>query len=129
MAGLADIVRSGVATAHRIVSTLEGPVQHFAWTGVGAYAAPTYASAVIRPAIISLEQKLRRLPGNVEVNQRASFILLVPVTNNGASGRREPVDPRDKFILPDGTTGPVLYAGGPLDPKTNNPFLIEVVLG
>lgn len=100
-----------------------------AWTGSGAYTAPTFAAAVTLPAIVSMEQRLRRLPDGQEVTQHASLLFLQPVTANGASGRREPIDPRDRITLPSGYTGPILYVGGPIDPSTDAPFCVEVVMG
>jgi hypothetical protein len=55
--------------------------------------------------------------------------IIGPVTANGAPNRDEPVDPRDKFVLPDGTSGPIVDVNGLLDPSTGRPYLYEVALG
>jgi len=48
---------------------------------------------------------------------------------NGAADRGEPIDPKDVFILADGTSGPILDTEGPRDPGKARPFFIQVFLG
>ena len=72
---------------------------------------------------------LVRTSTGADVVVRASVTFLTPLTANGAETRTEPIDPRDKIILPDGTTGPIVNISGPVDPDTGAPFLFEVLLG
>lgn len=127
--GLDAIVRSGVALANRITDSLQVDVTHEAWTGDDKYVKPTFAAAVTRSAIVEMRPRLRRLASGKEVMAYAVVTFLVPIAANGAAGRREPIDPRDRITLPDGFTGPILEAVGVTDPTTNRPYVLEVVLG
>jgi hypothetical protein len=127
--GLADTIRNAIATANAITSDLQVTVRHRAWTGTDAYSKPVYATAIHRPAIVDFRQRLRRDLNGQEVVQVASVMFLEPILPNGATGRREPVDPRDELTLPNGYTGPIIDVGGFVDAGTDAPFLIEIGLG
>ncbi len=43
--------------------------------------------------------------------------------------RQNPIDPRDKIVLPDGTTGPIVDVSGFVDQSTNLPYFSDVSLG
>lgn len=127
--GLDALVRSGIAIAKSITGSLQADVVHAAWTGSGGDGAATYATGVVRPALIEYRSKLIRSTTGAEVMQRALVTFLEPIDADGATGRREPIDPRDRITLPDGTTGPVLEVKGLTDPTTSHPYLFEVSLG
>ena len=126
---LADVVRSGIASANKAVKDLQTEVSHSAWIDFDSYGKPVYATAVIRPAIVEYSQRLRRRSDGQLVQQRASIVFTYPITANGAVGRREPIDPRDEIVLPSGYTGPILDILGLVDPKTKAPYMLEVILG
>jgi hypothetical protein len=126
---LDDVVRSGVATIDSITGSLQVLVSHEAWTGQSGTGTETFAAAVQRPAIVEKKAREHRL-SNGRVLQTVAYIaFLRPITANGAAGRIEPIDVRDKFTLPDGTTGPVIDTNAFLDPDTNAGYLHEVWLG
>jgi len=129
--GLADIVRSGVATAQSVTADLQDSVSHEAWIGHDGtgYAKPAYAPAVARPALVEMKQRKLRLADGSEVTQNAQLTFIGPVEANGAVGRREPIDPRDRLTLPSGHTGPILDVQGLVDTGTHAPYLLEVALG
>ena len=128
--GLADVVRSAVATANTVTAGLQAEVSHAAWIGNYTDGSDRIDTPVTRKAIVNLQATARRLPGGEIVQQKASVLFLEVVPPNGAAGRRaEPIDPRDQITLQDGTTGPILYVGGPLDPATGRGFITEVILG
>lgn len=129
MGGFSSIVRSGVAIANRLTAGLQVQVSHEAWIRDDGKGKPVYATAISRPAIVQPKSRLRRAPNGREVMQRAAIVFVGPVEANGAAGRQEPIDPRDKLTLPDGTTGPILGVDGLTDPKTNAPYMYEVALG
>jgi hypothetical protein len=54
---------------------------------------------------------------------------LTPVAANGTTGRREPIDPRDRLTLPDGAVGNILAVEGLGDPDTNHNYFYQVYLG
>jgi hypothetical protein len=126
---LDSLVRGAVAIASSATASLQVTVAHSAWIANDEYGAPQYATPVNRQAIVEYRQRLRHLRDGQEVMQRAVAFLLEPVEPNGASGRREPIDPRDKIVLPDGTTGPLYDVAGLADPQTNASYYHEVVIG
>jgi hypothetical protein len=72
---------------------------------------------------------MRRMANGQEVMQRATVTFIGPVTANGAVDRQEPIDPRDKITLPDGSTGSILSIEGVADPSTSYPYMFVVALG
>lgn len=116
--GLADIIRSAVATANDITLDLQATVTHYAWISADATGKPTYASGVARKAIVEHRTKTIRNATGQEVVGRHKLTFLVVPTANGTSGRREPIDPRDKFVLPDGTTAPIASIEGVTDAES-----------
>jgi hypothetical protein len=132
--GLADILRNGVATANRLTAGLQTSVLHQAWIGQDRFGVPTYAAAIERPAIVEFRQRLRKGFNGAEVMQHATILFLEPIAPNYASGRREPIDPRDKITLPSGYTGPIIDISGVIDPAPTgvdlpSPYALEIALG
>lgn len=119
-----------MALANTITAPLQVNVTFEAWVGSGDYGTDSlYAEPLALPAIVEMKQQLRRSYSGEEVQQRAVVTFLAPVRPNGAAGRREPIDPRDRITLPDGTTGPILDAQGLADPATGAPYFQVVALG
>lgn len=128
--GYDTILRKGVAILDQQTSSLQDTVEFYAWESSGVYGEPQYsAQPIMMQAIVEERQVLRRMMDGTEVAQRAAIIVPRPIPPNGAPGRREPVDPRDKIVLPNGFTGPILYVNGVMDPDTNAPYSYEIVLG
>lgn len=126
---LDSLIRRGVAVADRLTASLQPDVTHEAWTGQDGYGAATYAAGVARAAIIEQKQRLHRTSNGREVVTKAKITILRPITPNGAAGRTEPIDVRDRFTLPDGSTGPIVDIGGFTDAGTGRPYFAEVWLG
>jgi hypothetical protein len=127
--GLNSIIRSAVATADRVTKTLQDVVLHYAWTGTGIYGEPIYADAISRYALIEYQQRLYKLSDGQEILQKATVTFIGPISSNGASDRQEPIDSRDKIVLPNGYTGPIKQVNGIVDPSTSQPYMYAVVLG
>lgn len=106
-------------------------VSHAPWYGDGTtYREPLHRPIIPRLALVDFTQKLRRSSTGEEILQKASVTFLRPISPDGAENRREPIDPRDIITLPNGYTGPILdIAGGLIDPATNWPYMVEVILG
>lgn len=127
MPGLADLVRKGVAIADRVTGTLQVEVRHYACTGHDEYGKPVHSSSPVkRKAIVDRKQKLLRTGASDGNGGRGEEVLaqiyigfLRPVT----------VSTLDKFVLPDGTTGPTLSAEGFVDADTETGYYAEVWLG
>jgi hypothetical protein len=127
--GLDAIVRSAVATANRITGSLQTTVTHEAWTGKDVYNAPSFAAGVARPALVEWMPELQRGASEEQVRAKAKLTFLEPIAANGATGRREPIDPRDRLTLANGYIGPILRVSGLEDPTTTRPYLLEVWIG
>lgn len=145
---LVDTVRSAVATIHNIVQSFEAEVQHAVWVSADEYGKNMYGRVVegvavishdpygpnvaeTRTAIVELEQKAREVNGRTIVTH-AHLTFLVPFGPTEVKptpDRKEPVDPRDFIILPDGTYGPIVDIKGFVDAGTKAPFFVEVWLG
>lgn len=127
--GFDDLVRSGINLANTLTSTLQVTVTHEAWTGKDVHGKPSYAAGVNRNAIVEHKQRWVRGRDSNVIATMPVVTILGPITANGASGRKEPLDPRDRITLPDGRTGPIMDVKFIVDPDTGYPYMYEVTLG
>ncbi len=118
---LNDLIRSLVGVADRVTAPLQATVEHHVFRrhtakgGVEHYPEPDRV-----PAVIVLGQSRTGYNERGEVTPlRAVLIFPRPVT----------VSMHDKFILPDGTTGPVVSVDGVVDPGTGARYMSEVGIG
>jgi hypothetical protein len=125
-----ELLKSGIGLADTFTKGVQAAISLEQWTGQSAFGDPTYATAVSVLAIIDMTRKDKRRADGTLQAVVATLTILVPVADNGATGRLEPIDPRDRITLPDGTTGPILGApNAVLDPSTNRTLFIEVMIG
>ena len=117
--GLDAIIRSAITTAKTVTADLQASVTHEAYSGLDAYAKPTYSSGVTRKALVESKQRLIRTDDGREVLSQTKVTFLSPVS----------LSTKDRITLPDGTTGPILTVEGMVDPSTSAPYLLEVWLG
>ncbi len=127
--GLDDALRKGILTANKVTGSLQVNVVHKAWIDSDVSGEDVFDTEVSRPAVVEYRRKLVRNDQGEEVVQHASITFLRIVEPNGATSRREPIDPRDELTLPDGHTGPILSIKGVTDPDTSRPYVLEVSLG
>lgn len=127
--GLSDVIRAGVGIASTTFQDVKVPVVHRAWIAQAGDGEDTFASPVTRLAIVDQTRKMRYTKSGKLVMTTASIIFLDPIDPNGAATRQEPIDTRDSLVLADGSTGPIVSAGGVLDSATGRPFVNEVLLG
>lgn len=123
------LVRTGVALAHQITGDLQVVVEHEPWTGTDGYNKPTYGYVKKRKALVERKQRMVRTPTGEEVLSTCTVTILGTVKANGATGRQEPIDTRDRLTLPDDTTAKILSVEGLIDPTTERPYCYEVALG
>ena len=71
------------------------------------------------PAIVEWKQRAVRTRAGADTTSRAYVGILRPFS----------VSERDKVVLPDGTTGPILDMGGFVSRATGRPIFVEVWLG
>lgn len=132
---LDGVVRGVVKVAHGVTKSLQETVQHHAWVGQDGFGAPSgpgpdgYDFPVPLKAMVEQKLQLRQLGDGRLVKVKAKLTFLKVIAPNGAVGRDEPIDVRDKLVLADGTTGPILSDEGLRDPGKDRPFLIELWLG
>lgn len=126
---LDDIIRSGVTLADSLTTPLQSSITLQRWIGQDAFGKPTYATSEIISCIIEHRLRLKTLSDGRQLQARAVITIPRPLSANGASGRREPIDLRDKITLADGTTGRIVDVEGVLDPDTQRPYAIEIWLG
>lgn len=124
------IVRSAVDLADDITKSLQPTVAHSAWVGMDVHGTPTYAAPINRECIVEykIRDKLQSSTGRV-IQSQALITIIGPVAANGAAGRVEPIDPRDKIVLPNGQTGPIIDVEGVVDPDTDLPYMYQVWIG
>lgn len=127
--GFDDIVRSLVGLANEITADLQSQITIHPWTGSNDNAGPIYGTPYTISAVVEEHDRLVRLPSGQEIRQRAEIMIIQPIAANGATGRIEPIDTRDKIILQSGYTGPIRDVMGPTDPSTGNPYVYTVILG
>jgi hypothetical protein len=116
---------AGVSVATQALGLLE-PITHEAWIGhkPGGYAEPDFAVPVTRLALVQEGTNQKRTLGGDVITVRACISFLDPIAPNGAEGRREPVDPRDRITLRSGLTGPIVDApGSVIDTETGRRVL------
>lgn len=126
---LNDIIRKGVATAKSVTASLQADVTIEAWTGNDGVGGSTFASAVTLPALVERKQRMVRNSSGEQVLSTHSVLFIGPVTDNGADGRQEPIDPRDRITLPDGTTGKIVGVETVVDPATGAGYYQQVWMG
>lgn len=128
--GLASVIRSGVAIINSVTSDLQVTVVHYAWLSNNDDSESVYDTGVNLSAIVEYgKEQLLQTDGRELLVKGTSIMIIGPVTDNGGSNRREPIDPRDRFTLPDGTSGPILSMKGVADPLTGDQYVYEVFLG
>jgi hypothetical protein len=127
--GLSNIIRSGVAIANSLTTDLQVPVQHYAWIGDDDFNKPIFANPVTRYALVEMKERMLHFQTGEDFLAKCTVTFLVPIAPNGASGRREPIDNRDKIVLPNGFTGPIRDVLGLANNFSDSPYVVEVILG
>lgn len=129
--GLADDVRDAVATIDDETKDLQPAVLWYPWVsddGMGKRVYDPAGPFEVR-AIVNKMSKLVRASDGQEVVATTYIGILQELAPNGAPKRHEPIDERDKFVLPDGSSGNILKIDGFMDAGTDAPFFSEIYLG
>lgn len=128
--GFDSLIRGLVSgVADPLTKSLQATIVHHAWVGSDGFSSQHESAGTSRKALIEPMHKQVRLPNGKFVAIQAKVTILETVPPNGAAGRVEPIDPRDKIILPDGKTGPVVDVPGLTDPTTTRPYFIVFAIG
>lgn len=123
-----DLIRTGVSLADSLTGSLQATVAHQAWTGSDGFN-DTYAASVDRQAIVERKNRERQTADGRTILTTAQITFLRPIAAQGAAGRQEPIDSRDKLTLPDGSTDPIADVEALLDPDTGRGYYAVVWLG
>lgn len=124
-----EVLVAGIAVANALTQGVQCDCTLEAWISEDGEGVVTYASPVTLRAVVDLTRKSRVVDGQL-VTVVATLTVVGDVAPNGASGRYEPIDPRDRITLPDGRTGPILNASDAvLDPVLGRPFINGIYLG
>lgn len=126
--GFRDLIAAGVALADSLTVDLQPIVKIERWVGKNGFNEEEYAPSIAVMAIVELKQKIIRTPVGEEVMSSHAITILRPLDPQGALGRHEPIDTRDRITLSDGTTGPILNVEGFQDSKTQNTYFSQVWL-
>jgi len=127
---LGQVIRDVVANVNELTATFQCSVEHWAWQGLLDDDSPDFGSApIVRQAIVEASPSNMGAASGDVVDYRHHIVFLTPIEPHGASGRTEPIDARDKFVLPDGSSGPIVRINGPVDETTRGRYVTEVWLG
>lgn len=124
-----------VAIADSVTKSLglQGDITWEAWTGQSGSGTPTYAAPVTIKAIIDTTRQQRPTATGQVLTVVATLTIIEAVTPNTTvtvPPRVQPIDPRDRITLPDGTSGPIFSGPGSVfDPVEGRPIVNEIMLG
>lgn len=125
---LLNVVRKGVATADKVTKSLQALVTFEQYLSDDGFGTAIYAYPRKLRAIVDWKQKqVRTAEGELTVTRATVTLLNIAevVAATGGDG----IDDKDRFTLPDGTTGPILDMGGFIDAGTGHPVATEVFIG
>jgi len=125
----ANLVRLGVNLADKFTENVQPVIKLEQWIGQDKFGKITYAAPTFPRCVIDSRQRMIVSTSGQMITVMSTLTFTTLPVSNGAIGRREPIDTRDKITLPDGFTGPIISVNGPLDPATNKGFILEVQLG
>lgn len=131
--GYEDILRdaiSGILSPE--FESMKLNIQHHQWIGDDGQGTDEFAPVEVRRGLVDLTKKERNTSAGVGVMTFATITWLdhwTPATPNAGKVRENPIDPRDKFVLPDGGTAPIVQTGGFADSATSKPFVSDTILG
>jgi hypothetical protein len=126
---LADIVRKAIKTANTVVKSFQTTVVIERWTGENVFGEEKPPTLLNAQAIVDLNPGKTFKQDGIELPIRARVYILTPIAPEGTTGRREPIDERDIFTIPGVPNARVIGTPGIQDPKTNQPYFCEVVIG
>lgn len=127
--GLLDALRAGVKTADKVTKSLQATVTYArAVPDTSGYGTFTYPTSVPLRAIVDFARKQVRTPQGELTVTRATIDLL-DIAAIVAATNGEGISNNDRFILPDGDTGPILDISGFIDAGTGHPIATTVMLG
>ena len=126
---LDSVLRNGIKTIDKITKSLQAEVSYQPWKSQTEFGKATFGSVKKLKAVVEYNRQLRKTESGEMVMTMASVLFVQPLTPVGGAGRTEPIDPRDKIVMPDGRTGPIVYSKGFTDPISGRTMYHEIWLG
>lgn len=126
-----DILRNAVAIANTVTKNLrfQATVTYYkAVSDSTGYGGVTHPTGVSLEAIVDFARKQVRTREGVLTVTRATIDLLDVAAVAAATGG-DGIGNDDKFVLPDGDSGPILDISGFIDSGTGQPVATTVMLG
>lgn len=131
--GFESIIRGAIqGIASPLLESMKIDVTHEAWLGQDRLGSPDFAAPQTLRALIEKSPKQLFTTSGSVVVVKATLIFLDPIADHTANTgyfRHNPIDPRDRITLPDGSTAPIIDPAGFLNSETERPFVNEVLLG
>jgi hypothetical protein len=125
---LLDALRAGIKVADKVTKPLQATVIYQQGTPSNQYGLIAYGAEVELRAIVDYSRKMvRTSSGELSVTRATIDLLDVDAIVSATGGVG--IGNHDKFILPDGDTGPILDISGFIDAGTGNPVATTVMLG
>lgn len=124
-------VRLGVKFVDQFTADGQSEFTHEAWIAQDKFGKPTYA-APTNPAprgVIDSRQRIMITATGQAITIMSTITITSPIAPNGATGRREPIDPRDRITLSNGFSGPIIDTSAPIDPKKGTGYIQQIMLG
>lgn len=129
---LLNVFQSSVKVMSKIFDSVKGDVVFRAWVGQTGGGEDKFADPVTLRGVIAVNQEVTRTSEGQLAVTLATIEFLDPIPDTApmpGQERKQPIDPRDSLVLPDGSTAPIIKVGGPLDPSTSRGFVQAVTLG
>lgn len=127
---LPGILKNAVKTAHKITKSAHSPVTVYPWLSQDGAGDATYAAGESFIGVVDQKRSLRKLPDGKTITIEASILFTVPLPVRSIAGRKDPIDPKDKIVLQDGYSGPILNVNNSVvNPETGYGYTTEVWLG
>lgn len=128
--GLETTIANLIGVANSVTSDLQETISHYPWIGNTVEGESLFGDAVSVTALVERGRKIKlERDGRTLFKTGTKITIIGPVTANGSADREEPIDPRDRFVLADGTAGPVVNVTGLDNPTTGKPYMYEVFIG
>lgn len=121
MAFPAEILRAGIKIADKLTKGAQGTVTHYPFQSQDVKGKVTYGTSASLRCVIDYTRKQVQTGGGRSTWVIATLTFVGDVVA---------IDTRDKIVLPDGRTGPIITTpNAVVDPGTGRGFVNELMIG
>lgn len=111
-----------------VFKSFQEDVTVYPWEGDDGFEGG-HGAGVPHKAIVTRMNKSIPKEGGGVIKIAAQVLILEEIKVHVADGRIGSIDPRDKIVLSDGTTGPIIDAPGLVDPATHEQYFADILIG